>query len=117
MMASKPMEFWPPPLLLMVTTGGRRTKTLKFVVALSGGEPLSATRTVIVFVLGAWSEEGVQANRPPLVMVEPDGWASSEKARVCAGESVSWPTAVRFSVWPRRRVRSAMGSMVGAVLA
>src|SRR5437868_10140920 len=98
-MASNPMDTW-PPLLLMVMTGGRRTMTLKLAVPDRGGAPLSVTRTVMVLVLSAWPELGVHVKMPPLLMEAPDGWASSENERFCAGKSLSCAVAVKLRVWP-----------------
>ena len=61
----------------MLVAGGVRTKTLKARVALRLGLPLSAARTVIIFVLGAWDMDGVQVKNPPLeLMLAPRGAAS-----------------------------------------
>ena len=42
------------------------TTTLKLLVLLSEGEPLSVTRTVIEFVAGPWASVGVHVNTPEL---------------------------------------------------
>src|SRR4051794_38949810 len=44
--------------------GGATTTTVKVLVAANVGEPLSVTRTVIVFVLGACATVGVQVKTP-----------------------------------------------------
>src|SRR5215468_2833109 len=49
------------------------TMTRKLFVALSGGEPLSVTTVVIVFVVGAWASVGVQLMTPAGEMVAPAG--------------------------------------------
>ena len=49
------------------------TITRKLFVALSGGEPLSVTTVVMVFVLGAWACVGVQLIMPADEMVAPAG--------------------------------------------
>src|SRR5207249_12127599 len=52
-----------------VSTGGlitSRTTTVKLLVALRGGAPLSVTRTVIKLVLGPCASVGVQLSTPVL---------------------------------------------------
>ncbi len=74
------------------------TVTVKLMLALSEGEPLSVTLTVIVFVLGPWASVGVQRNTPVAGSSEaPSGTGSSKaKVSVLAGMSVS--LALRFTV-------------------
>src|SRR5205809_5391370 len=50
------------------------TTTVKLRVSLSGGEPLSVTRAVTVFVAGPCASVGVHVNTPLLaLMLAPDG--------------------------------------------
>ena len=60
---------------LVMTGGGFDcvTITRKLFVALSGGEPLSVTTVVMVFVLGAWACVGVQLIMQADEMVAPAG--------------------------------------------
>ena len=53
------------------------TMTRKLFVALSGGEPLSVTTAVIVFVVNAWPIEGVQVMTPFELIVAPAGGESN----------------------------------------
>src|SRR5436190_1853583 len=75
-------------------------------VALSGGEPLSITTTVIVLVLGPCASVGVQVIAPEAVlMLMPEGGASRLKLRAFVGTSESVADAETFrlvsssSVW------------------
>src|SRR6185436_13408725 len=67
------------------------TMTVKVLVSLPEGEPLSVTRTVIELVLGPWASVGVQLKRPLLELIEaPLGTPASRlKMSVCAGTSLS----------------------------
>ena len=53
------------------------TTTMKELVALSGGTPLSVTRVVMVFVPGPWASEGVQVIVPLVSIAAPVGGLSS----------------------------------------
>jgi hypothetical protein len=53
------------------------TITRKLFVPLSGGEPLSVTTVVIVFVVNAWPSEGVQVITPFESIVAPAGGESN----------------------------------------
>ena len=76
-----------------VSTGARfssLTTTVKLLVALSAGVPLSVTLTVIVFVLGPCASVGVQVSSPVVgSTATPDGPLTRAKASVLAGRSVS----------------------------
>src|SRR5712664_1495745 len=80
--------------------------TVKLLVSLSGGLPLSVTRTVTTLVLGPCASVGVQVNTPVAgLRLTPVGAATSEKVSVFVGMSGS--VAVLVTV----RVESAL--MVG----
>src|SRR6266487_1154575 len=49
------------------------TTTLKLLVPLSGGKPLSVTTVVRVFVLGPWASVGSQVIRPLVLIFAPAG--------------------------------------------
>ena len=62
------------------STGGlftSRTITVKLLVALKGGDPLSVTTVVIVFVPGPCASLGVQLMTPLASMVAPAGGDSN----------------------------------------
>ena len=66
------------------------TMTLKDLVSLRLGKPLSVTRTVTVLVLGPCASVGVQEMAPVFVsMVMPPGAAIRLKAKVFVGMSES----------------------------
>src|SRR5881394_1487746 len=66
------------------------TMTVKLLVALRAGTPLSVTFTVIRLVLGPCASVGVQVNTPVLVsMVIPAGEDTRLNADVLAGMSLS----------------------------
>src|SRR5213596_2213144 len=74
------------------------TSTVKLLVALSAGVPLSVTLTVIVFVLGPWVSVGVQVSTPVVgLRAMPDGPLTSAKVNVLAGRSVSLAVIVTTS--------------------
>src|SRR5512141_110888 len=70
------------------------TVTVKLLVALRLGTPLSKTRTVTVLVLGPWASVGVQLIRPLEPTVSPAGPDTSAKVSVLGGESVSVAVAL-----------------------
>ena len=49
------------------------TTTVKLLLSVNGGVPLSATCTVNVFVLGPWASVGVQLTTPLALMAAPAG--------------------------------------------
>src|ERR1051326_1956241 len=66
------------------------TTTVKLLVSLLGGEPLSVTRTVIVFVLGPCASSGVQLIAPLAgLMVSPLGGETRLNVSVLVGRSGS----------------------------
>src|SRR5262245_8191585 len=78
------------------------TVTLSDLASLSGGEPLSVTRTVMVFVLGPCASVGVQVSTPvPGLMLTPEGAPGSRlNVRASAGKSASVATLTTVSVLP-----------------
>src|SRR5437867_11963704 len=74
-----------------VSTGAlftSRTTTVKLLVALRGGAPLSVTRTVIKLVLGPCASVGVQLSTPELASRRtPVGAETRPKLSVLAGRS------------------------------
>src|SRR5262245_3957570 len=93
------------------------TMTVKVRVSLSGGEPLSVTRTVKVFVLGPFASIGVQVNRPVLgLMLAPVGGETRLNVSVLAGTSGSLAGIVVLSVLPSLTVWSAIAPRTGALL-
>src|SRR4029453_11438531 len=76
-----------------VSTGGLFTSltvTVKLLVSLKLGEPLSVTRTLITFVLGPCASVGVQVNMPVTgLMAAPAGGEIRVKVSVLAGRSGS----------------------------
>jgi hypothetical protein len=92
------------------------TVTVKLLVSLRLGEPLSVTRTVIVFVLGPCDSLGVQLNTPLLaLMLAPDGGLTKLNASVLAGTSASLAVAVSVSVLPSLIVWLAIAAKIGAL--
>src|SRR4030095_5825379 len=66
------------------------TTTVKLLVALNAGVPVSVTLTVIVFVLGPCASVGVQLSTPVLGFIAtPDGPFTSAKVNGLAGRSRS----------------------------
>src|SRR5437588_12978557 len=65
------------------------TTTVKLLVALNGGTPLSTTRVVMVLVEGPWASVGVHVMTPPLVMLAPVGGLSKLCVSLLAGISDS----------------------------
>src|SRR5438552_968041 len=75
------------------------TTTLKLLVSLDGGAPLSVTFTVIRFVLGPWASVGVQVRTPVLgFRFTPAGADTRLKVKMLAGRSVSLAVFVTVSV-------------------
>src|SRR6266568_3768813 len=75
------------------------TTTVKLLVALRAGLPLSVTLTVIVFVLGPCASVGVQLSTPLVgLTATPDGPLTKAKVSVLAGRSVSAAVFVTTSV-------------------
>lgn len=93
------------------------TTTLKLLVALNGGVPLSMTRVVMVFVLGPCASVGVQVITPELEIVAPEGAANKEYVRVFGGESLSVAVFVTVNVVNSATVGSACTGRIGAVFA
>src|SRR5881396_1786772 len=89
------------------------TTTVKLLVALSAGVPLSVTLTVIVFVLGPWVSVGVHVSTPVVgLTLTPDGPLTNAKVSVLAGRSPSLAVFVTTSalnsliVWSGGTVRT-----------
>src|SRR5216683_1566672 len=75
------------------------TMTVKFLVSLSGGIPLSVTRMVMTFVLGPCASVGVQVRTPVVESsVIPLGPATKENVSVFAGISGSVAVLVTVKV-------------------
>src|SRR5881394_3617854 len=75
------------------------TMTVKLLVALRAGTPLSVTFTVIRLVLGPWDSVGVQLSTPLLELrVIPGGGESRLKVSVLAGMSGSAAVLVSTNV-------------------
>src|SRR5260221_1531351 len=83
----------------------------------SGGIPLSVTRTVSRFVLGAGTPTVGQVNNPLVVMLAEAGAPASRlKASACAGKSESVACARKVSVWPSWTNLFPIGASTGTVL-
>src|SRR2546426_6052928 len=75
------------------------TTTVKLLVSLDSGAPLSVTRTVIRFVLGPWASVGVQLSTPLLgFKFTPAGADTKLKVNVLTGRSASLAVFVTVSV-------------------
>src|SRR5438132_729764 len=85
-----------------ISTGARFTSltiTVKLLVALNGGEPLSVTRMVMRLVLERCASIGVQVSTPLLgSRLTPSGAETNSKVRVSAGTSASVAILVTTSV-------------------
>src|SRR5437667_4633759 len=80
-------------------TSSSTTVTVKLPVVLSGGEPLSVTRTVMRLVLRSCASVGVQVNTPlPGSRLAPSGADTSSKEMALAGTSGSVALLVTTSV-------------------
>src|SRR6266550_2053089 len=94
------------------------TTTVKFLVSLDGGAPLSVTRTVIRLVLGPWASVGVQVSTPLLgFRFTPAGAATKLKVKVLAGRSASLAVFVTVSVLSSVMVWSVGTDSTGALFA
>ena len=104
-------------MLLMPGAESGFTMTEKLCVAVRLGVPLSETLSVKPFVEFACVTSGRNENAPLFVFsvafVAP---ASSAKAKVCGGESVSEALAVNATVCPTFTVRLVIAAKVGGVL-
>src|SRR6266581_3049900 len=75
------------------------TMTVKLLVSLSGGMPLSVTRTVMTLVLGPCASVGVQVSTPVAgLRLTPVGAVTSEKVSVFVGMSGSVAVLVTLKV-------------------
>src|SRR5258707_120228 len=75
------------------------TTTVKLLVSLDGGAPLSVTRTVIRLVLGPCASVGVQVRTPVLgFRFTPVGADTKLNVNVLAGRSASLAVFVTVSV-------------------
>src|SRR5207247_870416 len=93
-----------------ISTGGllaSMTTTVKLLVSLDGGAPLSVTRTVIRLVLGPWASVGVQVSSPLLgFKFTPAGADTRMKVNAMHGRSASLAVFVTVrvpssvTVWP-----------------
>src|SRR5438876_10055539 len=85
-----------------VTTGARFTSftiTVKLLLSLNGGVPLSVTLIAIRFVLGPWASVGVQVNKPLLESrLTPLGAETRLKVSVLADRFASVAELVTTSV-------------------
>src|SRR5881397_4209753 len=94
------------------------TTTVKLLVSLDGGAPLSITRTVIRLVLGPWASVGVHVSTPLLgFKFTPAGADTRLKVNVLAGRSASLAVFVTVSVLSSATVRSVGTVSTGALLA
>src|SRR5437660_10028981 len=86
---------WFPGTVNTGATFTSRTVTVKLLVALKAGTPLSVTTTVIVFVLGPCASFGVQLIAPllPLIVI-PTGGPTRLNVSVLVGTSASVALAV-----------------------
>src|SRR5262249_42866336 len=91
------------------------TATVKHCTSLNGGEPLSATATLIQLVPEAAPGAGVHWNTPLVgLIVAPAGAPTPNRnRRSCAGASGSEAELVMVNVLPSRIVRSAIGASAG----
>src|ERR1051326_282290 len=93
------------------------TTTIKVLVALSGGVPLSVTRVVNVFVLGPCASDGLQVMTPDAEIAAAAGATSNVYVSVLGAESVSEAVFVTVSVVNSAIVRLLCGGKTGAVFA
>src|SRR6266436_10176555 len=70
------------------------TVTVNVLVSLKGGEPLSTTRIVNVFVLGPCASVGVHVITPAAEMAAPVGAERNEYVSMFAGRSASVAVSV-----------------------
>src|ERR1051326_3510389 len=92
------------------------TVTVNVLVSLSGGEPLSTTRTVNVFVLGPCASVGVHVITPEGEMAAPVGAESKVYVSVFAGISGSVAVSTTVINVNSLIVRSAGAGRTGALL-
>src|SRR5439155_1313984 len=94
------------------------TTTVKLLVSLDCGAPLSVTRTVIRLVLGPWASVGVQLSTPLLgSRFTPAGADTRLKVIVFAGRSASLAEFVTLRVLSSATVWSVGTVSTGALLA
>src|SRR5439155_8096877 len=94
------------------------TTTVKLLVSLDCGAPLSVTFTVIRLVLGPWASVGVQVRIPLLgSRFTPLGAETKLKVNVLAGRSASLAELVTVSVLSSATVRSVGTASTGALFA
>src|SRR5439155_756877 len=94
------------------------TTTVKLLVSLDCGAPLSVTRSVIRFVLASWSWLGVQLRTPLLgSRFTPTGADTRLKVIVFAGRSASLAEFVTLRVLSSATVWSVGTVSTGALLA
>src|SRR5262245_20667954 len=93
------------------------TTTLNVLVLLKPGEPLSVTRTVMLFVLGPCVSTGVQVNTPVFwLMLAPVGApASSEYVNALAGTSASVAVTLKGNAVPSLRACYLTTASTGAI--
>src|SRR5437773_3901920 len=94
------------------------TTTVKLLVSLDLGTPLSVTFTVIRLVLGPWASVGVQLSTPLLgSRFTPLGADTKLKVNALAGRSASLAVFVTVSVLSSGTVRSVGTVSTGALFA
>src|SRR5439155_1061105 len=94
------------------------TTTVKLLVSLDSGTPLSVTFTVIRLVLGPWASVGVQVNTPVLgSRFTPLGAETKLKVNAFAGRSASLAMFVTVSVLSSGTVRKVGTLNTGALFA
>src|SRR5437867_21920 len=94
------------------------TTTVKLLLSLSAGTPLSLTFTVIRFVLGPWPSVGVHVSTPVVgLTLTPEGPDTKLNASVLAGTSVSVAVFVTTSVLNSVMFWSAGTVSTGALFA
>src|SRR4029453_16584148 len=106
---------------MAASTGGLFTSltiTVKVRVSLSGGAPLSVTRTVNVFVLGPCASVGVQVKTPVLgSRFAPGGALTRANVNVLDGLPGSVADSVRVRGLPSLIVWLAIGASAGGLFA
>src|SRR6266576_2304926 len=94
------------------------TTTVKLLVSLACGAPLSVTFTLIRLVLGPWASDGVQVSTPLLgSRLTPLGADTKLKVNAFAGRSASLAVFVTVSVLSSVTVRSVGTVSTGALFA
>src|SRR5437773_1548179 len=94
------------------------TTTVKLLVSLDSGTPLSVTFTIIRLVLGPWASVGVHVNTPLLgSRFTPLGAETKLKVNAFAGRSASLAMFVTVSVLSSGTVRSVGTVSSGALFA